>query len=228
MSSNNAGVARLTGLAALGVAILYVVSVPVGSLAAAPASDASASEVLRFVSEHRTGLLVSVVLDGVAFCALMPITFAGLRELLGVGGGLAARLSFACALVTAALVGVVLVLAALPAYAAPDIEASLAKLLVDGSNLAVTASAWTTVPCALGMGLALRRTHLLSRPAVVLALSSAAIESISAISLARGGALSPTGIALVAPAVFALWMAVVGMSLLRSASTVAEPAPAGA
>jgi hypothetical protein len=191
--------------------------VPVGSLMAVPPSDAPASEMLRFIEEHRGGLLASVVLDGVAFCALMPIAFAGLRELVGGAAGTAATVSFACALVAAAIVGVLLVLSALAVYAAPDIDAQLAKLLVDGSNLAASASAWPTVPCAAGMALALRRTRALPRAAVALGFASAAIECASGVSFARGGALSPTGVAVLAPGVFALWMAVIGVAV--------EPAP---
>jgi hypothetical protein len=227
MSSNEAA-ARLTGAAALAIAVLYVVSVPVGSLASAPASDAPAGEVLAFLSAHRGGTLAACVLNGVAWCALMPVVFAGLRELLGPAGGLAAGVSLACALVTASLVGVLLVFAALAAYEAPAIDAGLAKVLVDGYYVATTASGWATVPCALGMALALRRTRALPRTAIVLALASAAIEAVSSVSVARSGALSPTGIALLAPAVFCVWMAVVGVALLRRPAGVPAHEPVAA
>lgn len=228
MSSNHATAARATGAAALGIALLYAVSVPLGSLASAPASDAPAADVLAFVSAHRSGLLAAVVLNGVAWCALMPLAFAGLRDLLGPAGGTAATASFACALVTAALVGVLLVFVGVAAYESPSIDAALTKVLVDGSYLATTASGWSTVPCALGMALALRRTRALPRAAVGLAFASAAMEAVSSVSVARGGALSPTGIALLAPAVFALWMAVVGFALLRRPAEAPAHVPAAA
>jgi hypothetical protein len=218
MSANHVIAARVTGAAALGVALLYIVSIPVGSLASVPPSDATGTEILRFVVDHRGGVLAAVVLNGVAWCALMPVAFAGLRELLGPAGGAAAAVSFGCALVTAALVGVLLVFSGLVAYDASRIDASTARLLVDASNLAGSASAWSTVPCAIGMALAVRRTRALPRAVVGLAFASAAIECVSSVSFARAGALAPTGIALLAPAVFAAWMTVVGIALLRRAA----------
>jgi hypothetical protein len=206
---------------------LYFVSIPVGSQASAPKSGASAAEVLQFVTDHRGGLLVSLVLNGIAWCALMPIVFAGLRELLGHNGGLAARVSFACAMVTAAMVGLLLVLYAMAAYAAPDISAETAKLLVDGGNIATSASAWPSVPCAAAMAVALRRTRALPSITVVLAWVSVAAECVSAISMARAGALSPTGIAMLAPAVFAVWMLTIAAATVRGRAVSPSMAPIG-
>jgi hypothetical protein len=228
MLSHHAGVARLTGAAAIGAVLVYAISVPVGSLVSMPAADAPGTEVLRFAADHRTGVLVAVILNGVAWCALMPIVFAGLRDLLAADGGPAAAVSFGCALLVAAAIGVLLVFAALLAYAAPTIDAPLARLLADGANLATTASAWPTVPCMIATGIALRRTGILPRATVGLAFASAAIECVSAVSVARSGALAPTGIALLAPAVFALWMAVVGVALLRRAAVAVEHSPVAA
>jgi hypothetical protein len=228
MSSNYANVVRGTGAAALAVALLYFLSVPVGSLTSMPATDAPAPEVLRWLTEHRTGVLACVVMNGVAWCAVMPLVFVGLRELLGPPGGVAATVALACALVTAAAIGVLLVFAALAAYSVPDIDAPLAKLLSDGSSVATTASAWPTVPTMLATALALRRARALPRAAVGLALASAAIECVSGVSLARAGALSPSGIGLLAPMVFSLWLTVVGVALLRHAAAATAHAPAAA
>jgi hypothetical protein len=218
----------LTALAALGVALLYVVSVPIGSLASAPASDASAATVLQFFSQHRDGLLVAVALNGIAWCALMPAVFAGLRALLGERGGPAATVALVCAGVEAALIGVALLFAALAAYATPHLGAELVKVLGDGSNIATSASAWPTIPCVIGLVVAARHSGMLPRSAVVVGIAVAALHAVTAVAFARAGLLSPTGIALAAPPAFAIWMALIGVALLRRPVTVGAVAPAAA
>jgi hypothetical protein len=215
---------RLTAAAALGVALLYLISFPVGSLGSLPASDASGAEVLRFFSEHRDGLLVALVLNGIAWCALMPAAFAGLRELLGgrdSRGAAAATVALLCAGVEAALIGVALTFGALAAYAAPSLGGELAKVLGDGLAVATNASAWPTVPCVLALAICARRSGALGSAVPVIAVAVAVLHAIAAISFARSGALSPSGIALAAPPAFAILMAWLGVTLLRRA------APAG-
>jgi hypothetical protein len=223
MPSTN--IARLTGACALGAALLYAVSIPVGSIAQAPGADASGPEVWSFMAEHRTGILVAIVLNGVAWCALMPLAFLGLRELFGRQGGMAARVAAAFALLVAALIGVLLGFVAVSAYAAPQIRPDVSRLLSQAYYVLSSLSAWPTVPCSIALAVAARRTRILPRGVVGLALASAALEAVSGVSLARSGALSPSGIALLAPAAFAAVMAVAGVGLLRR-STVAENAHA--
>ena len=79
MSSNDARLTRLTAGAALGIALLYLVSVPIGSLASLPAPNASAADFAQFFAQHRAGLFVAVALNGIAWCALLPVAFVGLR-----------------------------------------------------------------------------------------------------------------------------------------------------
>src|SRR6202042_2837955 len=47
-------ISRLTAWAALGVAALYLLSVPIGSLTSLPATDASGARVAVFFADHRT------------------------------------------------------------------------------------------------------------------------------------------------------------------------------
>jgi hypothetical protein len=103
---------RLVAGAALGVAVLYFASVAVGSLASLPGTDASAARVLAFFIGHRTGLLAAVVLNGIAWCVLMPVVFVGLRLRIAGEGSAAASLALGGALVESALIGVLLVFAA--------------------------------------------------------------------------------------------------------------------
>jgi hypothetical protein len=213
---------RLTAAAALGVALLYLISVPVGSLGSLPASDASGAEVLRFFGEHRDGLLVALVLNGIAWCALMPAAFAGLRALLGERGGTAATVALICAGVEAALIGVALTFGALAAYAAPSLGGELAKVLGDGLGVATNASAWPTVPCVLALAICARRSGTLGIAVPVVAVAVAVLHAVAAISFARSGALSPSGIALAAPPAFAILMAFVGVTLLRRAAPSAH------
>jgi hypothetical protein len=213
---------RLTAAAALGVALLYLISMPVGSLGSLPASDASGAEVLGFFSEHRDGLLVALVLNGIAWCALMPAAFAGLRALLGERGGTAATVALVCAGVEAALIGVALTFGAIAAYAAPSLGGEEAKVLGDGLAVATNASAWPTVPCVLALAICARRSGTLGIAVPAVAVAVAVLHAIAAISFARSGALSPSGIALAAPPAFAILMACVGVTLLRRAAPAAR------
>lgn len=231
MSTADPRTTRLTAAAALGVALLYLISVPVGSLGSLPASDASGADVLRFFSEHRDGLLVALVLNGIAWCALMPAAFAGLRALLGgrdkrdgvAGrGSTAATVALVCAGVEAALIGVALTFGALAAYAAPSLGGELAKVLGDGLAVATDASAWPTVPCVLALAICARRSGTLGVAVPAVAVVVAVLHAIAAISFARSGALSPSGIALAAPPAFAILMACVGIVLLRRAAPTAR------
>jgi hypothetical protein len=208
-------VSRLTAGAALGVALLYLLSVPIGSLSSLPASDAAGMTVLRFFSEHRDGLLVALALNGVAWCALMPAAFAGLRGLFGERGGTAATVALVCAGVEAALIGVALTFGAVLAYAAPGLSPELAKVLGDGFGLATNASAWPTVPCVIAFAIAARRAHAISAPVSIVAGIVALLHVVAALGFARSGAFSPSGIALAAPPAFAILMACVGVTLLR-------------
>jgi hypothetical protein len=219
----------LTALAALGVALLYLLSVPIGSLSSLPASDASGATIVRFFSEHRGGVLVALALNGIAWCGLMPAAFAGLRALLGVRGGAAAAVALICAGVEAALIVVALVFGALAAYAAPNVGGELETVLADGLGIATNASAWPTVPCVIALVLAARRGGALPRPLLAFALLVAALHAVAAVSFARSGALSPSGVALAAPPAFAILMASIGVSLLRGTRARAlERAPAEA
>jgi len=222
VSTADVRTARLTAAAALGVALLYLISVPVGSLGSLPASDASGSEMLRFFSAHRDGLLVALVLNGVAWCALMPAAFAGLRALLGERGGTAATVALICAGVEAALIGVALTFGALAAYAAPNLGGEEAKLLGDGLGVATNVSAWPTVPCVLALAICARRSGTLGIAVPAVALVVAVLHAVAAVSFARSGTLSPSGIALAAPPAFAILMACVGVALLRRAAPAAR------
>jgi hypothetical protein len=206
---------RLVGVAALGVAVLYFVSVAVGSLASLPGTDASPVRVLAFFVGHRDGLLAAVVLNGIAWCVFMPVVFVGLRLRITGEGSAAASMALAGALVESALVGVLLVFAALAAFDAPDLSPQLARLLADGFALATSASAWPTVLCAVAMAVAIRRSRVLPAYTAYLGLAVAALHCVAGVGLARAGALSPAGIAVVAPPSFAVWMAAIGVSMLR-------------
>jgi hypothetical protein len=220
-------VSRLIAAAALGVAVLYALSVPIGSLASLPGTDASGREVLAFLVDHRNGMLAAVVLNGIAWCALMPLVFVGLRERIKGEGSLAASIALAAALVESALIGVTLLFGAIAAFAAPDLSPSLARLLGDGLALSGTASAWPTVVCALAMAVAIRRSHVLPSYTANVAFAVAAVHCVAAVGVARTGAFSPAGIALIAPPAFAVWMAVIGVAQLRRGpELVAVPADA--
>jgi hypothetical protein len=164
---------RMVAVAALGVAILYFASVPVGSLASLPGTDASPARVLAFFVGHRDGLLTAIVLNGIAWCALMPLVFVGLRlRITGEGSG-AASIALAGALVESALVGVALVFGGLAAYGAPDLSPALARVLADGLAFATSVSAWPTVLCTVAMAVAIGVSMLRRAPEFVAARSDA-------------------------------------------------------
>jgi hypothetical protein len=220
----NRGVARATGVAALSVSLLYAVGVVTGSLVSLPGSDALPSAVLQFSTAHRGGLLAAVVLNGIAWCALMPAVFVGLRALVSPDGRIVATVALAAASVEAALIGVVLLFGGLGAYAAPNLTPASAKLLSDGFALAMVASAWPTVPCALGAAVAIRRTATLPRSLAVGGIVVASVHAVASVSVARSGAFSPGGFAVLAAPAFAIWMAMLGAVLLRRPVPLPVPA----
>jgi hypothetical protein len=214
-ASRSVVVCRLIAAAALGVAALYALSVPIGSLASLPATDASGREILAFFVDHRDGMLAAVVLNGIAWCALMPLVFVGLRARITGEGSLAASIALAAALVEAAMIGVALLFGAIAAYAAPGLSPDLARVLDYGLALGTSASAWPTVPCALATAIAIRRSRVLPAYTANLAIAVAAVHVLAGVGFASTGAFSPSGIALLGAPVFAVWMAVIGVALLR-------------
>jgi hypothetical protein len=185
MPTTDVRMTRLTALGALTVALLYAISLPVGSLAGAPTSDASGAEVLHFFSEHRAGLLVALVLNAVAWCALMPAVFVGLRAQVGTRGGLAGMVALLSAVVEAALIGVALSLCLVAAYGAPHLSPQLAKLLGDGVWIVLSVSAWPTVACVLGLVIAVRRSRALPTAVTAVGLVVAAVHAASGVGFAR-------------------------------------------
>jgi hypothetical protein len=91
-------VTRLTGLGALPVALLYAVSMSLGSLTSVPATDASGPPVVQFHSEHRAGLLARVVAVGALVAivhAAISVSFARAGVLSPAGIGTLAAPAFA-------------------------------------------------------------------------------------------------------------------------------------
>ncbi|HTZ88395.1 MAG TPA: hypothetical protein VMB05_17150 [Solirubrobacteraceae bacterium] len=216
----------LTACAALGVAVLYAISIPIGSFGDAPAAGASGEAVLRFIDGHRDGVLAASVLNGIAWCALMPAVFAGLRELLRGPARSAATVALICAAVESALIGVALVLGVLLAWEAPDVPTATARMLGDGFTLATSASAWPTVPCSIALALAWRAHGDLPRAVPILAWLVAVLHAIASVGFARSGVLAPDELPALAPLAFALLMAALGVALLRRPSLQASaPAP---
>jgi hypothetical protein len=110
---------------------------------------------------------------------------------------------------------VALLFGAIAAYAAPDLSPALARVLDYGLALGTSASAWPTVPCALAMAIAIRRSRVLPAYTASLGLAVAAVHVLAGVGFARTGAFSPDGIALLGAPAFAVWMAVIGVALLR-------------
>ena len=212
----------VTAYAALGTALLYLISVPIGSFADAPEIGASGAAVLSFFAAHRSGVLAASVLNGIAWCALMPLTFAGLWQLLRARAGTASAVALICAAVESALIGVALVFGIVGAYESPQLAPGIARVFGDAFNLATSASAWPTVPCALALAFAWRAYDRSTRVVPGLALLAAALHTIASVGFARSGTLSPSSIPALAPISFALLMAAIGVTLLRRAPLAAS------
>jgi len=212
----------LTACAAFAVALLYLISIPISSLVDAPQAGASGEAVLRFIDAHRSGVLVASVLNGIGWCALMPIAFAGLCELLRGRARTAATVTLIAAAVESALIGVGLIFVALLAWEAPQLAPATARMLNGGFLIATNASAWPTVVCAIALALAWRAQEKRAHVIPALALLAGALHAITSISFARSGAFSPSGVAQLAPIAFALLMAGVGVALLHRPSLQAE------
>lgn len=200
---------RLAGWAGLIAAILYLISLAL--LSGLPTVEDSGREVASWYGDHRDSVLAAVVINAIAWLALMPLFAIGLRRPLG---GPAGTVVLAAALVEAPLIGVIVIFSATLAFRAPAVPAPMALTLSDAAAFATHASAWPTV---LLLAAALSAKRL---PRVVAALAALALsmEVLAGFSIARDGLLSPTGaFALLAPICFALFMLAAGVWLLRDA-----------
>lgn len=197
---------RIGACAGAVAAVLYLISLAM--LSGAPTVTDSGAQVAAWFGDHRSGVLVAAVANGVAWLALMPLFAAGLRERLGGGAG---RVVLAAALVEAALIGVIVIALATLAFRAPAVPASSAVGLNDMAAFAFLASAWPTV-LMLAAALSARLPRLVAAPALL----ALAMHALGGCSVAREGLFSPTGaFALLAPPCFAIFMLAAAAWMLR-------------
>ena len=135
-------------------------------------------------------------------------------------------MALVCAGVEAALVGAVLLFGGIAAYMAPDLGLELSKMLGVGMSIATSLSEWPTIACVIGLMIAARRCAALPKAVLGFGGLVAVLDVVSAVSFARSGLLSPDGIALAAAPAFAIWMACIGVVLLRRPVTDEVAAPA--
>lgn len=209
-------VAGATAAAAILAALLAFAAFLAGGFLDAPEADAPARDVLAFYADHRGGLLVAFALSVVAWCVLMPAVFAGIRELLGPGVRVAATVGLVGAVVEAAVIAVSLVLLGALTFRAPGVGFPAVRTLNDAFLLAVAASAYPTVLCAGAFTVAIRRSGVLPPWTAWLAMLTAAMHVLAAVSLRRSGVFSPTGtFAELAPLCMTLWLAGLGIAVWR-------------
>jgi hypothetical protein len=212
---NSRDLARFAGLAGIGGAILYLISLMM--LSGLPTVADSGTEVASWYGEHRGAVLAAVVINGIAWLALLPLFATGLSRRLGDAAG---AVVLAAAVVEAALIGAIVIFLATLAFRAPAVPPPTALALSDAAAFATHASAWPTV---LLLAAALSAKRL---PRVVAAFATLALllEALAGFSVARDGLFSPTGaFALLAPICFALFMLAAGAWLLRDAAAGSEP-----
>jgi hypothetical protein len=221
--------ARATGAAAVCVTLAYVAAVPLADLANAPAADASSGAIAASLLDHRSGVLVALVLNTLAWCMLMPAAFAGLRALAGPKAGLAGTVGLAAAVVEASVIGVAMVFEGAAALGAPRLSAGEVAALHDGYLWGVAASAWPTVLSAGAFAVVISRTRVLPRWTAGVAVAVAAAHVFAGMSVTDSGVLSATGpFTLLAPSLAAIWLTAIGVSLLRTpAAVTTSAAPAG-
>lgn len=209
--------ARLTALAALCVAIAYLAAVPLADLGNAPHADASPAAVAASLTEHRSGALVALALNAMAWCALMPLVFVGLRALAGPEAGISGTIVVVGAAIEAALIGVALILECAAALGAPRLSTGEVTALHDGYLAALAASAWPTIVCALAAAALIRRTGVLPRWTAGVALAVAGAHALAGVSVTDSGLFSATGpFATLAPVLMVLWLVAIGVTLLRT------------
>jgi hypothetical protein len=215
------GLRRLTAVSGIASAVLISFAVFGGT---PPGIDDSGGAVLAYAADHRTFILVFFFLDGIAF-SLMLLFFAGLRQILAAPQQPerdvwpSAMFASGVAVFTLGIAGQAC--AAALAFRAGSQTPDAARTLWDLFVVLLGASNLLTIILGIAAAVAIAQNPQLPRWLAIGAGIFAAAHFGAAVSWARSGAFSQTGVfTVVAPLLYLVWLVAVAVVLLRKTTPI--------
>jgi hypothetical protein len=209
---------RWTAATALTAGVAGMTALVLGVASDPPGANAAGVEVAAYARDNHGLLFAGFALSGLAWCALMPAALFGLRERLG--GSAAATVGLTAGVVESAIIGASLVPLGAMVIGARDVSPGAAQTLNELFLAGVASSAFPTVVSLGAFAVALREARMTALTWGLAAVTAVAHVG-AALSIARGGVLSPSGPFAVAPLLAAVWLVAVGVALLRPARQLA-------
>jgi hypothetical protein len=223
------GVSRLGALTGLAGVAFYVVGVVLPG--SAPKPDAATGQVIAYLADHRSTLLLGFALETIAL-ALLLCFLGELRTVIAGTGGSGVPLASAMAAAWVVLLTIIAA-ALLPAIALvwrgpPAGDPSLVRLGYDMETLGTYAATAMVALIAVGTpSLVIWRTGVLPRWLAVLGLVEVCLNVVELAALSsRHGAFAGGYIAGVGPLAWALWVAAVSLCMARRARNAGWRMPA--
>ena len=205
--------ARWVGIVGIGLAVVGAATWVVAPID----MPASAQALADHYADHRTALIVTsvFVVAGNAIVAAFFVALAGLLDadpldrLLGRVGVVGMSIQIAA-------VSIAFTCFAAVAYRQPD--ADTAQVMTDTGWLLVNlAGGPVTAVAIVGFALGLTRTRMAGRWLLAPSVFASIAHLVVAMAFARSGFLSPEGgIAIVVPVIYAAWIGLVSVALLRA------------
>jgi hypothetical protein len=210
---SNEAIRRFTAISGLLACALYVAAA--ATMAELPGVEASASQLHRWVQEHRTLMLAAAYVWGLCTCATLCF-LAGLWNLLKEKSPTFAVLGLAggFSIYAVALAGFGFELVA--AYRIDSLSPETTKLLNDLTLLSVCLTGFPTALSMAGSVTAMFQQQLFPPLLRGFGILIALVHLISGGAFAASGLLSPSGIGVyVAPVLYYLWIGAISVWLLR-------------
>jgi hypothetical protein len=202
-----------------GIGATVFIAIGAGLLGSAPKSNDLAAEALAFTNDHRGRLLASMWLlafgFGLALVFLVGLTVGARRSSLTPEHWPTIALSLGIATFTLGAAALACVSSA--AYRGDATEADSVRLLWDLFTAITNASNVMTIFSSVAIAIMVLKGDALARWIGWASLLVAAAHLIASVSLARDGALSPTGVGgQAAGFVYLAWMLATSVALVRT------------
>ena len=201
-----------------GLAATVFIAVGAGMLGSAPKSDDLAATALEFTQDHRGRLLASMWLLGYGF-ALALVFVIGLTIVARRSTGIADQwptIALSMGIATFTLAAAALACISSAAYRSDNLEADSARLMWDLFSAITNMSNIMTIFLSAAIGVMILAGDALPRWIGWSSFFVAAAHLVASVSLARDGALSPTGTGgQAAGFIYLLWMLASSVALVR-------------
>jgi hypothetical protein len=216
----DARAARITAYSAIAVAVLFVPTIVNGVAYPMLGGDTSASELGAFLADHRTSLFITLYLSALGWGGLLIVfgggLFAVLRQAEG-GSGVWSTIAFGACVATAVTILAVYTLLVALVHRAPALDPTSLPVLFDAMLVGNLITAYPNAVYVVAAGIVILETRVMPYWIAYAAFLVAGVHLLSAASLARSGALAPSGVLpSLAPLSHFAWLICVAAVLLRA------------